>query len=36
MHWVRLVQFYVNKACALKVKMFASGVLLVVLLKLSF
>ena len=35
-HWVRLVHFSINKACALKVKMFAYGLLLIVLLKLSF
>ena len=36
MHWVRLVHFSINKACALKAKMFAYGLLLIVLLKLLF
>ena len=36
MHWVRLVHFHVNEACALKAKTFAYGLLLIVLLKLAF
>ena len=36
MHGVRLVRFRVNEARALKAKMFASGLLVIVLLKLAF
>ena len=36
MRWVRLVRFRVNEARALKAEMFASGLLLIVLLKLAF
>ena len=34
-HWARLVYFYVNKVCTLKAKLFASGLLVIVLLKLA-
>ena len=36
MHWARIIRFRVNEAHAWKAKMFASGPLLIVLLKLAF